>query len=211
MKNKEKLMLSLFKIGAIKFGYFKLKSGITSPVYIDLRVLVSYPKVLKQVAKAYLSVLEKLKFDRMAAIPYTAIPIVSAISFYNGKPWLYTRKEIKDYGTKKQFEGEYKVGERAVLVDDMITTGASKIEAIKPLTDAGLIIKDIVVLFDREQGGGEFLKEKGLRLYPVLTLKEWLNLLIKKKKISKETYNEVLSFLKNSRIKNSKCKIKIQN
>jgi len=206
MKNKEKLMLSLFKIGAIKFGSFKLKSGMTSPVYIDLRVLVSYPKVLKQVAKAYLSVLEKLKFDRMAAIPYTAIPIVSAISFYNGKPWLYTRKEIKDYGIKKQFEGEYKVGERVVLVDDMITTGASKIEAIKPLTDAGLIIKDIVVLFDRKQGGRQFLEEKGFRLYSVLTLKEWLDLLLKKKKIKKEKYDEVITFLKNSKFKMQNAK-----
>ena len=201
MKNKEKLMLSLFKISAIKFGSFKLKSGILSPVYIDLRVLVSYPKVLKQVAKAYLSVLEKLKFDRMAAVPYTAIPIVAAVSFYNNKPWLYTRKEVKDYGTKKPFEGEYKVGERVVLVDDMITTGASKIEAIKPLMEAGLVIKDIVVLFDREQGGKEFLEEKGFRLYPVLTLKEWLDLLVKKKKISKEKYEEVISFINNTKIK----------
>jgi len=200
-KNKEKLMLSLFEISAIKFGSFKLKSGMISPVYIDLRVLVSYPKVLKQVAKAYLLVLEKLKFDRMAAVPYTAIPIVSAISFYNNKPWLYTRKEVKDYGTKKPFEGEYKVGEGVVLVDDMITTGASKIEAIKPLTDAGLIIKNIVVLFDREQGGKEFLEEKGFRLYPVLTLKEWLDLLVKKKKISKEKYEEVISFINNTKIK----------
>jgi len=201
MKNKEKLMLSLFKISAIKFGSFKLKSGMISPVYIDLRVLVSYPKVLKQVAKAYLSVLEKLKFDRMTAVPYTAIPIVAAVSFYNNKPWLYTRKEVKDYGTKKPFEGEYKVGERVVLVDDMITTGASKIEAIKPLMEAGLVIKDIVVLFDREQGGKEFLEEKGFRLYPVLTLKEWLDLLVKKKKISKEKYEEVISFINNTKIK----------
>jgi len=206
MKNKEKLMLSLFEISAIKFGSFKLKSGIISPVYIDLRVLVSYPKVLKQVAKAYLSVLEKLKFDRMAAIPYTAIPIVCAISFYNNKPWLYTRKEVKDYGTKKPFEGEYKVGERVVLIDDMITTGASKIEAIKPLVEAGLVIKDIVVLFDREQGGGEFLEEKGFKLHPVLTLKEWLDLLVEKNKINKEKYEEVINFLKNSKLKNQNAK-----
>jgi len=206
MKNKEKLMLSLFKIGAIKFGSFKLKSGMISPVYIDLRVLVSYPKVLKQVAKAYISILEKLKFDRMAAVPYTAIPIVCAISFYNNKPWLYTRKEVKDYGTKKPFEGEYKTGEKVVLVDDMITTGASKIEAIKPLTDAGLIIKDIVVLFDREQGGKEFLKEKGFKLYPVLTLKEWLDLLVERKRISREKYDEVINFLKNSKFKNQNAK-----
>jgi len=201
MKNKEKLMLSLFEISAIKFGSFKLKSGIVSPVYIDLRVLVSYPKVLKQIAKAYLLTLEKLKFDRMAAIPYTAIPIVCAISFYNNKPWLYTRKEVKDYGTKKPFEGECKVGERVVLIDDMITTGASKIEAIRPLVEAGLVIKDIVVLFDREQGGGEFLEERGFKLHPVLTLKEWLDLLVEKKKISKEKYGEVINFIDKNKIK----------
>jgi len=206
MKNKRALMLSLFKIGAIKFGSFKLKSGILSPVYIDLRVLISYPKVLKKVAKAYLSILEKLKFDRMAAVPYTAIPIVAAISFYNNKPWLYTRKEVKDYGTKKPFEGECKAGERVVLVDDMITTGASKIEAIKPLVDAGLVIKDIVVLFDREQGGREFLEKRGFKLYPVLTLREWLDLLVEKKKISREKYGEVIIFLKNSKIKNQNAK-----
>jgi uridine monophosphate synthetase len=153
------------------------------------------------VAKAYITVLEKLKFDRMAAVPYTAIPIVSAISFYKNKPWLYTRKEVKDYGTKKSFEGEYKMGERVVLIDDMITTGASKIEAIKPLTDAGLIIKDIVVLFDREQGGREFLEKRGFRLFPVLTLKEWLDLLVYKKKIDKEKYEEVINFIDNTKIK----------
>jgi len=199
-------MLSLFKIGAIKFGSFKLKSGILSPVYIDLRVLVSYPRVLKQVAKAYILILERLKFDRMAAVPYTAIPIVAAVSFYNNKPWLYTRKEIKDYGTKRPFEGEYQKGEKVVLVDDMITTGTSKIEAIEPLVKAGLIIQDIVVLFDREQGGKEFLEKKGFKLHPVLTLREWLDLLVKRKKISKEKYQEVINFLKKSKIKNQNAK-----
>jgi len=83
----------------------------------------------------------------------------------------------------------------------MITTGASKIEAIKPLTDAGLIIKDIVVLFDREQGGREFLEERGFRLYPVFTLKEWLDLLVEKKKIDKEKYEEVIEFINKSKVK----------
>lgn len=195
MDNKRQLMLDLHRINAIKFGSFKLKSGIISPVYIDLRVLVSYPKILKRVARAYLTILEKIDFDRMAAIPYTALPIVSYISYQNEKPWLYLRKEKKDYGTKKIFEGDYQRGEKVVLIDDMITTGLSKIESVQPLVSAGLMIKDVVVLCDREQGGEDFLKKKGINLYSVFTLKQWLKFLFEQKKITEERHQEVLRFL----------------
>lgn len=159
-KLKEKLMLELFKIQAIKFGNFKLKSGLMLPVYIDLRVLVSYPKVLKAVAKVYSLILKKISFDRLVAVPYTAIPIARAISLVINKPLIYTRKEIKTYGIKRPVEGEYKKNEKVVLIDDMITTGGSKLEVVSLLNDLKLKIKDVVVLVDREQGGKEELSKK---------------------------------------------------
>ncbi len=66
---------SLLEAGCIKFGEFTLKSGLKSPIYIDLRLIITYPKLLEQVGAAYLPLLEKLQFDRIAGLPYAAIPI----------------------------------------------------------------------------------------------------------------------------------------
>jgi len=165
----------LLSAGCIKFGEFALKSGLKSPIYIDLRRLVSYPRLLAQVAEAYLSVLEKLKFDRLAGLPYAAIPIVTAIGLQAGYPVIYPRKEIKTYGTKAEIEGEYQAGETAVVIDDLTTTGESKFEGIEKLTNAGLMVKDVVVLIDRQSGAKEALAQAGFRLHAVLTIGEMLD------------------------------------
>jgi uridine monophosphate synthetase len=176
MDNKE-LIVQLSKIGGIKFGEFTLKNGMVSPIYIDLRVLVSYPKVMKIVAETYSELLKNLEFDRMAAVPYAAMPIVAAISMVNQKPWIYTRKEAKDYGTKKLIEGEYRAGETVVVIDDMTTDGASKLEVIAPFEKEGLVVKDIAVLLDRQHGAQKNLAEKGYKLHSVITLGDALKVL----------------------------------
>jgi uridine monophosphate synthetase len=160
----------LLEAGCIKFGDFTLKSGLKSPIYIDLRQLVTYPRLLAQVAAAYLPVLKKLEFDRLAGLPYAAIPIVTAISLQAGYPVIYPRKEIKAYGTKAEIEGEYQAGETAVVVDDLTTTGGSKFEGIEKLTGAGLKVSDVVVLIDRQSGAKEALAEAGYHLHAVLTI-----------------------------------------
>lgn len=160
--DKEKLALELLDIGCVKFGEFILKSGIKSPVYIDLRILVSYPKTLKLVGKAFAKILKRLNYDRIAAIPYAALPLAASASFVVNKPWIYTRKEIKDHGIKKPIEGLYKKGEKVVIIDDLITYGTSKLEVIQPILKEGLKVKDIVVLVNREQGGKEQLAKKGI-------------------------------------------------
>ena len=151
---------SLLEAGCIKFGEFTLKSGLKSPIYIDLRQIITYPKLLEQVGAAYLPLLEKLEFDRLAGLPYAAIPIATAISLAGNYPMIYPRKEVKAYGTKAEIEGEYHAGETVVVIDDLATTGGSKFEAIEKLTGVGLVVKDVVVLVDRQSGAKESLAEQ---------------------------------------------------
>ena len=166
---------SLLEAGCIKFGEFTLKSGLKSPIYIDLRQIISKPKLLKRVASAYLPVLRSLPFTRIAGLPYAAIPIATAISLQGNYPMIYPRKEVKSYGTKAEIEGEYHAGETVAVIDDLATTGGSKFEAIEKLTGAGLVVRDIVVLVDRESGAKESLSKAGFDLHAVLKITQLLD------------------------------------
>lgn len=161
---------ALLEAGCIKFGEFTLKSGLKSPIYIDLRQVISYPTLLARIGQAYLPLIRPLRFDRLAGLPYAAIPIATAVSLAGGYPMIYPRKETKTYGTKAEIEGEYHPGETALIIDDLATTGGSKFEAIEKLTAAGLVVRDVVVLIDRQSGAREALEQAGLKLHAVLTL-----------------------------------------
>jgi len=185
----------LLEAGCVKFGEFTLKSGLKSPIYIDLRRIISYPPLLRQVAEAYLPLLRPLTFDRLAALPYAAIPIATAISLQGNYPMIYPRKEAKNYGTKAEIEGEYRAGETAVVIDDLATTGGSKFEAIEKLTAAGLLVRDVVVLIDRQSGAQEALTQAGLRLHAVVTISQLLDYWEKSGKVEKDKIEASRKFL----------------
>ena len=188
----------LLEAGCIKFGSFTLKSGLQSPIYIDLRQIIAYPKLLEQIGAAYLPLLKELKFDRIAGLPYAAIPIATAISLQGNYPMIYPRKEIKTYGTKAEIEGEYHAGETVVIIDDLATTGGSKFEAIEKLTSAGLIVKDVVVLIDRQSGAKESLEQAGFSLHTVLTITQLLDYWEQTGKVEKDKIEEMRMFLSQS-------------
>ena len=185
----------LLSAGCIKFGEFTLKSGLTSPIYIDLRRIITYPKLLEQIGAAYLPILQRLTFDRLAGLPYAAIPIATAISLAGNYPMIYPRKEVKTYGTKAEIEGEYRAGETVVVIDDLATTGGSKFEAIEKLTGAGLVVKDVVVLVDRQSGAKESLAQAGYAMHAVLTINEMLDYWEAKGKVAKDKTEATRKFL----------------
>ena len=193
---REELCLALHDLGCVRFGDFTLVSGQRSPIYLDLRLLVTSPTALKRAAEAYVEILASLSFDRLAGIPYAALPIATAVALQMDVPLVYPRKEVKEYGTRRGIEGHFERGERVVVLDDLITTGGSKLRAIEPLEKAGLEVKDVVVLVDRGQGGGEELAEHGYALHSVLTLQEMLGILAEHGRISPEQRDDVLAFLK---------------
>ncbi len=192
---KEKLIDSLISIGAVKFGEFKLKSGIISPIYLDLRIIISYPDILKQIAAELAELSKGLDFDLIAGIPYTALPIATAFSLAADQPMVYCRKERKSYGTGQMIEGVWKKGDRVLIIDDLITNGDSKFETFRVFLESELIVKDVIVLIDRVQGGKEKLQAKGYNLHSAISIYEILERMKSLKHIGDIQYNKIYEFL----------------
>ena len=189
------LILKLHDLGAVRFGQFTLASGRSSPIYIDLRLLVSDASALRLAAEAYTARLRGLAYDRLAGVPYGALPIATVIGQLLGQPLIYPRKEAKAHGLGRAIEGAFAVGERVVIIEDLITSGGSVIEAATTLRAAGLQVTDAVVLIDREQGGAANLAQAGIAAHAVMRLGEVLTVLEQAGRISAEQAANVRAYL----------------
>jgi uridine monophosphate synthetase len=194
---KRQLALALSDIGALKFGEFTYKSGAKGPMYLDLRLFISYPKVMKLVASIYADMLKDLKYDRLAGVAYAALPIAGAVSLELEQPWIFMRKEglKKEYGLGKSLEGEYKEGETVVMIEDLCNRATSLMEAIPAIVDHGLVVKDAVVLLDYEKGGRETLEAAGYKLHTFMTVFELVDIMHNEDKIDDAMHTKCVDFL----------------
>ncbi len=195
----QSLIEGLYQIGAVQFGEFRLKSGLLSPIYVDLRLLPSAPALLKQAARALARAAAPLSFDRVAAIPLGGLPIGTALSLEMERPLIYPRPEVKQHGSKKSVEGAFHAGETALVVDDLISTGGAKLEAVEQLKAEGLVVRDVLVLIDRQQGGREELASAGCSLHALFTLLEMTAALESAGSITAEQARAVRDYLEGSR------------
>lgn len=188
------LALSLYRIGAIQFGDFTLKSGQSSQLYLNLRKIIAYPSLLKQIAEAMWRVCEPHHFELVCGVPYTALPIATCLSLEHNLPMVMRRKEVKDYGTKQRIEGVFKHGDRALVIEDVITSGASLLETTTDLISENIQVTDVVALIDREQGGVDTLKSH-YRVHTVLTLSNLLNSLLASNDVTNQDKQHIHTFL----------------
>lgn len=175
-KEKSELSQVLNRIGAIKFGTFKLTSGRISPYYIDLRIIPSFPDAFQKVCDLYIKLLEKdlgvENFDRIAGIPTAGMPFASVIAYHLKKPFIYIRSKVKLHGRERRIEGVIMPGNRVLLVDDLVTTGLSLRKAAKNMRAEGGVVSDALVMLDREEGGKERLLKDNIKLHYLLTASE---------------------------------------
>ncbi|QZA59300.1 orotate phosphoribosyltransferase [Candidatus Rhabdochlamydia porcellionis] len=192
----KKMILDLFSIGSIQFGSFILKSGIASPIYIDLRRVISFPKLVKEIRDALWQLASVLEFSLICGVPYTALPLATAISLEYNVPMLMRRKEIKEYGTRSSIEGIFNKEQFCLIIEDVITTGQSILETVVPLQNLGIAVKDICVVLNREQSGVKALQKNGLFVHSLISIYEILEVLYEEKKIEENIFQNVTYFLK---------------
>jgi orotate phosphoribosyltransferase len=184
----------LLKSNSLKFGVFTLASGKQSSYYIDLRVLPSFPQYFRLATGALKDVVAKKvgEFETIASVPTSGLVFGSVLAYEMGKPFIYTRKESKGYGTGKTIEGFLKPNSRVVIVDDVATTGMSVSGAVEIIRSSGGIVKDVVALVDRHEGGEDRLKKIGVKLHAVAGINDIVNALYKAGLVDENALESVL-------------------
>ena len=173
---KAELCRILNRIGALKFGAFKLTSGKVSPYYIDLRIVPSFPDAFRRICDLYVELIRKdigvNTLDRIAGIPTAGIPLASLTAYHLKKPLLYIRPTDRLHGRERRVEGILLPGNRVLLMDDLITSGGSLLKAAENVRIEGGVVSDALVLLDREEGGKKNLARDNINLHYLLTTSE---------------------------------------
>ena len=198
------LAQALYDLGGIQFGNFAVsESAVSSPIFINPKVLISNPTALRVASKLMqqeIDLAQSLRrprvhpFTIVAGVPVGGLLLATAYSLETNIPLIYAR--IRQEGTgERGIEGRFLPGDTALVIDDLITRGSSILETTSLLEEMGLRVKDVIVLIDREHGAAERLHLHGYNLISILKLDVMLTHYMSKGLISEETYRTCADYL----------------
>ncbi|WP_254524984.1 orotate phosphoribosyltransferase [Natrinema caseinilyticum] len=171
MTNRD-LIDALRAADAVQFGEFELSHGGTSEYYVDKYLFETDPDCLELIAEAFADRLDA--DDKLGGVALGGVPLAAATSVAADVPYVIARKQRKEYGTGNLIEGRLAEGEAVVVVEDIVTTGTSLVEAVEALRDAGATVERALVVVDREEGGRENVEDAGLEMESLVTASELL-------------------------------------
>jgi len=204
------LAKALWDVGAIQFGDFTLgRTTQHSPVYVNLRLLISNPRALARAARVMHEEVQTLQamrhphvrpFRRVCGIPFGGLHLATAFSLRSRVPMIYIHPAKERNGSRVFVEGRYEPHETVLLIDDLVTSGGGIVETAEFLhRNAALQVKDVLVLLDRQEGARELLREKGYNLISILGLETMLNYLMASGLIEEAPYKNSIEYIQRRR------------
>jgi len=159
----------LVECGAIRYGEFTLASGKKSSYYIDIKKASTKYDILELMGEMLSRYVEG---DILAGVELGAVPLAAITAIKARRNYLIIRKERKGYGTSRLIEGDFEEGMVVDIIEDVVTTGGSVLRAVKLLRENGLVVKRVISVVDREEGGGENLAKEGVELISLLKARD---------------------------------------
>lgn len=204
------LAKALWELGAVQFGDFTLgRTTQNSPIYVNLRLLISDPIALARAARVMNDEIRTLQtmrhphvrpFQRVCGIPFGGLHVATGFSLHSKVPMVYVHPAKEHNGSRVYVEGLYESGETVLLIDDLVTSGGGIEQTAAFLRDnAGLKVKDVLVLLDREEGARDRLRKQGYNLISILGLEPMLNYLMASELIDADQFSRSIDYIQSRR------------
>jgi orotate phosphoribosyltransferase len=198
------LAQALYDLGGVEFGSYELgPTAGQSPIYLNPRVVISHPAVLRQIARLIHYEIQAdharrrprlASFRAVAGVPMGGLHLATAYSLVSDTPLLYIRADTDN----PTIEGNVIPGQTVLIIDDLMTGGSSILQTAGALERVGLTVRDAIVLVDREQGGVDELHKRGYRVMPILRLKTMLTFYRESGLITPDQYRTTMEYLEQS-------------